>query len=90
MKRIVEPTTSFETKTSVKSALDKLKANTADSAPVIDEEGKLLGKVSKQQVIRDVPGRGDDPKMSPVEPEVEKEGEPYCYKAPTIIATNRL
>jgi CBS domain-containing protein len=84
VKQIVEPTTSVGTKASVKSALDKLHAQAADSAPVTDQEGKLVGRVSKDQMNREVGGRGHDPTTSPVEPEVEKEAAPYCFEDETI------
>jgi CBS domain-containing protein len=68
----------------VESALDELQAQKLDSAPVTDSEGTLVGKVSKQQMLRGVIGYGHDPKTSPVEPEIEKEGAAYCYESETI------
>jgi CBS domain-containing protein len=84
VKEILEPATPLQTKASVESALDELQAQESDSAPVTDREGTLVGKVSKDQMIRGVGGRGHDPKTSLVEPEVEKEGAPYCYENETI------
>jgi CBS domain-containing protein len=84
VKEILEPAASLETKASVESALGELKGQGAHSAPVTDPEGTLVGKVSKHQMMRGVAGMGHDPETSQVEPEVEKEGAPYCYENETI------
>ena len=90
VKEILEPAASLETKASVESALGELKGQGAHSAPVTDPEGTLVGKVSKHQMTRDVGGRGHDPKTSLVEPEVEKEGAPYCYENETIARAQEV
>lgn len=79
MKEIVERAVSVETKASAKSAVDHLETHGLEAAPVTDREGTLVGKISKNQIIRGVSGRGHDPETTPVEPEVEKDGEPFCY-----------
>jgi CBS domain-containing protein len=84
VKQIVEPTTSVGTRASVKSALDEMETQATDSSPVTDQEGKLVGSVSKDQMNRGVGGCGHDPETSPLEPEVEKEGAPYCFEDETI------
>jgi CBS domain-containing protein len=90
VKQIVEPTTSVETKASVKSALDELQAQAAASAPVTDQDGKLLGKVSKDQMNRGVGGRGHDPTTWSVQHVVEKEGAPYCCEDETITQAEKV
>ena len=90
VKEIVEPTTSVGTGASVQSALDDLQARAIDSSPVTDQEGKLVGSVSKDQMIRGAAGRGHDPATSPVEPEVKKEGAPYCFEDETIGQAERV
>jgi CBS domain-containing protein len=84
VKQIVEPTKSVGTKTSVKSALDELQAQACDSAPVTDQEGKLVGKIFKGEMNREVGGRGHDPTTTPVEPQVKKEAALYCFEDETI------
>jgi CBS domain-containing protein len=80
VKEIAERAVSLETKAPVKSAVDQLNAQGLEAAPVTDPEGALVGKISKDRMIRGVSGRGHDPQTTQVEPEVEKEGEPYCYE----------
>ena len=84
VKQIIEPCKSVGTKASVKSALDKLHAQPADSAPVTDQEGKLVGKVFKDEMNREVGGRGHDPTTTPVKPQVKKEAALYCFEDETI------
>src|SRR4029450_11722708 len=73
VKEIAERAVSLETKASVKSALDHLHTHGLEAAPVPDPDGTLVGKISKDRMIRGVSGRGHDPKTTPVEPEVENE-----------------
>ena len=80
VKEIAERAVSVETKASVKSAVEQLATHGLQAAPVTDPEGRLVGKISKDRLIRGVSGRGHDPETTPLEPEVEKEGEPYCYE----------
>ena len=80
VKEIAERAVSLETKVSVKSAVDHLETHGLEAVPVTDHEGTLVGKISKERMIRGVSGRGHDPQTTPLEPEVEKEGEPYCYE----------
>ena len=49
-----------------------------------------MGKISKDRMIRGVSGRGHDPKTTPVEPEVEKEAEPYCYEHEPIAKAEEV
>ena len=90
VKEIVERTVSLEIKASVKSAVDHLETHGLEAAPVTDPEGKLVGKTSKDRMIRGVSGRGHDPQTTPVEPEVEKEGEPYCYEHESIAKAEEV
>ena len=78
VKEIVEPTISVPNQAKVNVAIDEMAAQKADSAPVIDEESKLLGTVSKDGLNRKVGGLGHDPKAFPVESEINKEGA-YCF-----------
>jgi CBS domain-containing protein len=78
VREIAERAVSLETKTPVKLAVDHLETHGLEAAPVTDPEGTLVGKISKDGMIRGVIGHGHDPQTTPVEPEVEKEGEPYC------------
>src|SRR4051812_39927814 len=84
VKEIAERAVSLETKASAKSAVDHLDSHGLEAAPVTDAEGTLVGKISKDRMIRGVSGRGHDPQTTPVEPEVVKEGEPYCYEHESI------
>ena len=90
VKEIMEPSACLETKGSVESALAELKTQGSDSAPVTDPEGTLVGNVTKHQMNRGVGGRGHDPKTSLVEPEVKKEGAPYCYENETIAKAQEV
>ena len=49
-----------------------------------------MGKISKDRMIRGVSGRGHDPQTTPLEPEVEKEGEPYCYEHEPIAKAEEV
>src|ERR1051325_2512083 len=90
VKKIAEKAVSLETKASVKSAIDHLETHGLEAAPVTDPEGTLLGKISKDRMIRGVSGRGHDPVATPLEPEVEKEGEPYCYEHEPIAKAEEV
>jgi CBS domain-containing protein len=90
VKEIAERAVSLETKASVKSAVDHLETHGLEAAPVTDPEGTLVGKISKDQMIRGVSGRGHDPQTTPVDSEVEKEGEPYCYEHEPIAKAEEV
>ena len=90
VKEIAQGAVSLETKASVKSAVEQLETHGLAAAPVTDPEGTLLGKISKDRMIRGVTGRGHDPVTTPLEPEVEKEGEPYCYEHEPIAKAKEL
>jgi predicted transcriptional regulator len=72
VKEIVEPTIAVPSEATVNVVIDEMAAQKADSAPVIDEESKLLGTVSREELNRKVGGLGHDPKSFPVEPEINK------------------
>jgi CBS-domain-containing membrane protein len=78
------------TKVSVKSAVDHLETHGLGAAPVTDPEGTLVGKISNDRMIRGVSGRGHDPQTTPIEPEVDKEGEPYCYEHEPIAKAEEV
>jgi CBS domain-containing protein len=90
VKEIAERAVSLETKASVKSAVDHLETHGLEAAPVTDPEGTLVGKISRDRMIRGVSGRGHDPQTTPLEPEVEKEGEPYCYEHEPIAKAEEV
>jgi CBS domain-containing protein len=90
VKEITERAVSLETTASVKSAVDHLETHGLEAAPVTDPEGTLVGKISKDRMIRGVSGRGHDPQTTPLEPEVEKEGEPYCYEHEPIAKAEEV
>jgi len=90
VKEIAEQAVTLETKVSVKSAVDHLETHSLEAAPVTDPEGTLVGKISKDRMIRGVSGRGHDPKTTPMEPEVDKEGEPYCYEHEPIAKAEEV
>jgi CBS domain-containing protein len=90
VKEILEPAAPVETSASVESACDHLKTQTSDSVPVTNPEGTLVGKVSADQMMRGVPGHGHDPKTTPVEPQMHKDGEPYCYEHESIAKAERV
>ena len=87
VKEIVERAVSLETTASVKSAVDHLESHGLEAAPVTDP---VVGKISKDRMIRGVSGRGHDPQTTPLEPEVEKEGEPYCYEHEPIAKAEEV
>ena len=90
VKEIAERAVSLETTASVKSAVDHLETHGLEAAPVTDPEGTLVGKISKDRMIRGVSGRGHDPQTTPVGPEVDKEGEPYCYEHEPIAKAEEV
>ena len=90
VKEIAEQAVALETKGSVKSAVDHLETHGLGAAPVTDPEGTLVGKISRDRMIRGVSGRGHDPQTTPVGPEVDKEGEPYCYEHEPIAKAEEV
>ena len=90
VKEIAERAVSLETKASVETAVDDLETHGLEAAPVTDPEGTLVGKISKDRMIRGVSGSGHDPQTTPLEPEVEKEGEPYCYEDEPIAKAEEV
>ena len=90
MKEIAERAVSLETKASVKSGLDQLETHGLEASPVTDPDGTLVGKITKEQMIRGVGGRGHDPHTTQLEPEVEKEGESYCYEHEPIAKAEEV
>jgi CBS domain-containing protein len=90
VKAVTERAVSLETKASVKSAVDHLETHGLEEAPVTDPEGTLVGKISKDRMIRGVSGHGHDPQTTPLEPEVEKGGEPYCYEHEPIANAEQV
>ena len=90
VKEILEPAAPVETSASVESAVDHLKTQISDSAPVTNPEGTLVGKVSTDQMIRGVTGRGHDPKTTSVEAQMHKDGEPYCYENEPIAKAEEV
>jgi predicted transcriptional regulator len=90
VKEILEPTDSVQTEASAEAVIDHLKAHGADSTPVIDSQGTLLGKLSSDRISRGITGRGHDPKVTSVEPEVENEGERYCNENETIAVAEEV
>src|SRR5262245_12108805 len=89
VKKIVEPTIALPSKARVTVALDEMAAQKAESAPVIDEERKLLGTVSREELKRKVGGRGHDPKSFPVEPQIDKNN-PLCYSDQNVAEVEEL
>ena len=90
VKEILEPAAPVETSASVESAVDQLKTQTSDSAPVTNPEGTLVGRVSADQMIRGATGRGHDPKTTSVEGQMHKDGEPYCYENESIAKAEEV
>ena len=89
VKEIVEPTIAVRSETTVNVAIDEMAAQKADSAPVIDEQSKLLGTVSKEKLNRKVGGRGHDPSSFPVEPEIDKNNA-LCFSNQKIAEAEEL
>jgi len=90
VKEITEQAVALETKTPVQTAVDHLDTHGLEAAPVTDSEGTLVGKISKDRMIRGVSGRGHDPQATPLDPEVEKEGEPYCCEHEPIAKAEEV
>ena len=89
VKEIVEPTIALPSEATVSVALDEMAAQKADSVPVIDEESKLLGTVSREELNRKVGGLGHDPKSFPVEPEINKNNA-LCFSDQKIAEVEEL
>jgi CBS domain-containing protein len=90
VKIIAQEVVSLENKMPVKSAIEQLETHGLEEAPVTDPEGRLLGKISKDRIIGGVSGRGHDPETTALEPEVEKEAEPYCHENEPIAKAERI
>ena len=89
VKDIIEPAKTVASKVSVQAALNELQAQGVDSSPVTDQRGELLGAVSKNELNRNVGGRGHDPKTEPVEPHVEKNNA-YCFEDQTVAEAEQI
>jgi len=89
VKEIVEPTITLPSETTVNLALDEMAAQKADSAPVIDEESKLLGTVSREELNRKVGGLGHDPNSFPVKLEIN-ENNARCFRDQKIAEAKEL
>ena len=89
VKEIVEPTIAVPSEATVNVVIDEMAAQKADSAPVIDEESKLLGTVSREELNRKVGGLGHDPKSFPVEPEINK-NIALCYSDQKVAEAEEL
>ena len=89
VKDITEPAESILNKVSVKVALDEMQVRAVDSSPVIDQNGELLGTVSKNKMNREVGGFGHDPKTEPVEAHIEKDN-PCCFEDQTVAAAEQM
>jgi len=89
VKKIVEPTIALPSEAKVIVALDEMATQKADSVPVIDEESKLLGTVSREELKRKVGGLGHDPESFPVEPEINKDN-PLCYSDQNVAEAEEL
>jgi CBS domain-containing protein len=83
VKDIADPAKSVVGNVSAKRALDEMKSLEVKSALVIDEQGELLGSVSKDKINRKVGGLGHDPKTAPIEPQMEKDVT-NCFEDQTI------
>src|SRR3984893_7892348 len=83
VKEIVEPATAVRSDVSVEAALEEMRAHGDESSAVTDQDGKLLGSVSKNQMNRKVGGFGHDPHTVPVEPQVDKDVA-CCFENQTI------
>ena len=89
VKEIVEPTIAVPSETKVNVAVDAMAAQEADSAPVIDEESKLLGVVSREELNQKVGGLGHDPTSFPVGPEINTNNA-LCFSEQTIAEAEEL
>lgn len=89
VKEVVEPATVVPKEASVQVALDACAADGVESSAVTEEEGKLIGTVSKETMIRKVGGMGHDPQSSPVEPQVNRETA-YCFEDQTVGEAEQL
>jgi CBS domain-containing protein len=89
VKEITEPAKSISNKVSVKTALDEMQVRATDWLPVTDEQGKLLGLLSKNKMNRNVGGLGHDPKTEPVEAQMENNSA-YCLEDQTIAEAEQI
>jgi CBS domain-containing protein len=89
VEEIVEPTIAVPSEATVNVATDEMAAQKADSAPVIDEESKLLGTVSREELNRKVGGLGHDPKSFPVGQEINKNNA-LCFSDQKIAEVEEL
>ena len=72
VKEITTPAKSVLSDASVESALGDMHGRGVDSSSVVDQDGVLLGSVSKDGMDRNVGGFGHDPKTEQVESQLEK------------------
>jgi len=89
VKDIIKPAQSISNNVSVKVALDDMRARAVDSSPVTDEQGELLGTLSKNKMNRNVGGLGHDPEAESVEAHIEINGA-YCFEDQTIAEAERI
>ena len=89
VREIIEPATAVPKEASVKVALEACAADGVETSAVTEDEGKLVGTVSKNQMNRKVGGMGHDPESSPVEPQVDKQS-PYCVEDQTVSEAEKL
>ena len=89
VKEIVEPTIAVTSETTVNVAVEEMAAEKLDSAPVIDDESKLLGTVSREELNHKVGGRGHDPKCFSVEPQINKNNA-LCFSDQKIDEAEEL
>src|ERR1700736_6910140 len=83
VKEIVEPATAVRSDVAVEAALEEMRAHGDESSAVTDQDGKLLGGVSKNQMNRKIGGLGHDPQAFPVEPQMDKDVA-RCFEDQTI------
>jgi len=86
---VIEPAKTVLVSVSVHTALDEMQARGIDSALITNQRGELLGTVSSNEMNRKVGGLGHDPKIEPVEAQVEKNNV-YCFEDQTVADAKQI
>jgi CBS domain-containing protein len=66
-----------------------MKSHGVSSAPLIGNDGQLVGTVSESELTRKVAGFGHDPKVEPAE-HVQNPNAPFCFEDETVAEVEKM
>ena len=89
VKEIIEPAKTIPSNVSVKDALEEMRTQQTDSSLVTNKSGKLLGRVLRKEMNRNVGGFGHDPKTESVKGQV-KTNKADCFEDQTIAEAKQI